>query len=1406
MITWEDFNITNKNNKQTAFENMCRIFFNYYFFNNRAIFKQKYNNSGIEIEPIQYQGKLISFQAKYIESGNVYGQIRKSMTTAIKEYSGELDIIYIFTNKDLNVKSKEYQDIVAMLNAHNISIERICNLDILSIIETKKYDTLKKLFFGKHNLTKEWFDNNLRTSLEDLEPRYVSGFNVDTSTQKYFEIKYMGEEIYDELTSILTSNRENLSNLCSELLEQLKTKEERDKTHEVNVLTEVKSIYSKLNNLIIPDQNSFASIFEWINLFKNEKEKLDEQLIEINKQLNTIQDTKAVSLFLKIREYIYRALDVIEELDMSQNTLFNSYNSNILLIEGEAGAGKSHLLGYEAEKHGNALNRTILLLGHKLISSNSPIEQIKEQLNTELSVNELLDIFEGMGEIDNSNTVIMIDALNESKYYQVWTNFLNDLVNRVEKYNHIKLIATVRTTYINLIFSHAIKNKIINNQITKITHRGFEGIVDDAVEKFFTYYKIPVITSLYSGYSFKNPLFLKIFCTCYADSKEKVGSKSITEIFNKYIEEEECKIKRALCIIDEYHYCHKILENMADYLYANKTGSIDLETLYRINKDIPRHEDIIPLILKSKILISYFYNDVDMIYFSYERMCDVLIAMIIVNKCTTVSQLRDIVSNDLLAVNKYDQFIRTNAIGIFSALSIFVSEKFNEELLSIIKDVKLSDYNRKQLVEDYLQNLIFRQDQSIDKNKLLEVLKQEINSCELKDVYLNTLLLLAGRKYNALNAMFLHSVLSNLTLSKRDYFWTIFINYQNDEACSLRHTINYFLKKQFTGDYDVKKLYAVLLIWVLTSSNRSIRDNASRSIINLLKNDYKLMLEVLDLFYNTNDPYVVQRLYGIIYGAILKSEINCEELTKISQKVFTYVFNTEKVYPDILLRDYALNIIEYAKYSNCNLDFDIKKCRPPYKSNDINVFDKDIENCYDSDYKQLRGTRLIKSSILPNLDDWYGDFGRYVFQAAISEFKNVNIKNAYLYALDYIKNVLGYDDELFSGYDHHIYGFFYERHQTVKIERIGKKYEWIAFYHILACVSDNYKLSSDYSDHPNCVYRGSWNPYVRDFDPTLDLINNDRVYNLNVNINQPIYDKWSNDPDWAKNKDDVINFSELIFLTDNNEEDWIFLHGHVKFQSSDDYNKDYQEIWRMVSAYVISKEEYDNFISKLSGKQLWGRWFPEIGDRYNVFNREYSWSPAYKDEYYNDTFDVEIDTGKTVQKKIHDERLAALKKIINEDFEPSSEKEEFTYTEVIKENIGSVKPLWNSYLWEEQYDASKTDVVGFDIPAKEIIDYYNLSQKKSGLFYKGEELIVADFSLVQGGATGLYIKKSYLDEFLEGKNYKIFWVCIGEKNDIKKENIFTVRKGGGFYDFSSLIYYKDNEIKDVSYFSNRYEH
>ncbi|MCC9080132.1 hypothetical protein LOS21_13235 [Enterococcus faecium] len=98
----------------------------------------------------------------------------------------------------------------------------------------------------------------------------------------------------------------------------------------------------------------------------------------------------------------------------------------------------------------------------------------------------------------------------------------------------------------------------------------------------------------------------------------------------------------------------------------------------------------------------------------------------------------------------------------------------------------------------------------------------------------------------------------------------------------------------------------------------------------------------------------------------------------------------------------------------------------------------------------------------------YGDFGRYTFQSALSpweeQFDIQDLSNIVVkLCLD-----LGYSPELFSEFDT-LDGRYFDRFSN-KEERIGKKYQWIAFYEILANISDNfipYNLKVTFDDEYN---------------------------------------------------------------------------------------------------------------------------------------------------------------------------------------------------------------------------------------------------------------------------------------------------------------------------------------------------
>lgn len=87
------------------------------------------------------------------------------------------------------------------------------------------------------------------------------------------------------------------------------------------------------------------------------------------------------------------------------------------------------------------------------------------------------------------------------------------------------------------------------------------------------------------------------------------------------------------------------------------------------------------------------------------------------------------------------------------------------------------------------------------------------------------------------------------------------------------------------------------------------------------------------------------------------------------------------------------------------------------------------------------GFNIIDCSMIPdtrNTPGLYGDFGRYTFQSALNYFENIDIDNLYHYAMQYIRDVLGYKNSYFTDYDLCSRRAFSDRSNTKKCERIGK--------------------------------------------------------------------------------------------------------------------------------------------------------------------------------------------------------------------------------------------------------------------------------------------------------------------------------------------------------------------------------
>lgn len=105
----------------------------------------------------------------------------------------------------------------------------------------------------------------------------------------------------------------------------------------------------------------------------------------------------------------------------------------------------------------------------------------------------------------------------------------------------------------------------------------------------------------------------------------------------------------------------------------------------------------------------------------------------------------------------------------------------------------------------------------------------------------------------------------------------------------------------------------MILYWLLISPNTELRDRATKAIICILTSHTKALIALMQKFEGIDDPYILERIYAITFGCVVNEETS-EEMNALAKYVYTAIFDKDTVYPNILLRTYAKNIIDYAQY------------------------------------------------------------------------------------------------------------------------------------------------------------------------------------------------------------------------------------------------------------------------------------------------------------------------------------------------------------------------------------------------------------------------------------------------------------------------------------------------------------
>jgi len=1365
------------------------------------------------------------------------------------------------------------------------------------ILESNFLPLITFTFFSERDFTNTFFNRQLDTSIKNLGPRFNEKLNFklpiaflfnDLSKDTVFQKRLL--KIFDDWLLGRDYSHDKL------IKEHISEVEEGLKLSKKFLLESLPQIKWKADEQIdlAPIESQIQKLIEIGDL------KLDHlynlQRIELEKDKD------------KKRDHSYRyplegEIDHIRTINRHHHTFFNDLNevnvslSNMpcLIIKGEAGSGKSHLLGDIANERKKKNLPTILLLGQQFQKGQSVWQNILSQLDLHCSKDEFLKSLNNIGRQINARVLILIDAINEGAGKELWSHELSGFIAEVSKYPFIGLALTVRSTYFNQVIPTSLK---ANENYIEATHEGFKGNEYGALSLFCSHYELEQPNFPILSPEFSNPLFLQLICDGLKQSGQKKfpqGIHGISAIFKLYL---DAIFSKLINRRDEYRLRKEMIKS-AIYELAKACFEEKYSRVLPVEKAVeifdlkfPKFQYLLDdLILENVFIQNIIKNyetekETEVIYFAYERFGDFYIANTLLESFNSKESVRNAFKkNNELSKLLEDAYWRNK--GILEAMAVLLPERFSLEIIEVFDWVFEGSHqeflgNIDEWLNHFLiDSLKWRVIESIDNKKLTAWIRSK--KFNINDhAWFNFLIELTVQKGHPFNADRLNKMLKRYTMPERDSFWLQYIKYysfsfDNDSATPIRRLIDWAWQKDISAkiDSETARLTAQTLAWILSSTFIQVRDQTTKALVNLLEEQPEALIAVLENFKDIDDLYILERLCGVVYGCALRTS-KLSSLNKIAQYVFDTFFKEANPPAHILLRDYARNTVEYALYRKIDILGNMNLIRPPHTKElpkffptdeDLKIYDRDPK---DENYKLEFGREYgqIKFSVM----SW--DFGRYTIESAVRYFCPVSFrfeerykefvnnlepkkkralkkyekrlefnssfeinkgKIGYHFGEEKIQELQAFVDEettkdiegihkLFNevelsffineikehllskqrlkesyhkpfdaekikrwivkraydlGYDAKLHGFHdtslnsYNDRSQNKIERIGKKYQWLALFEIVAILADNFKIESERwsSKKAYVFYNGPWHGYLRNIDPVFTTKNNDQDDDKQdfreTEISRSTwwqdkkYNYWNLPASqWINSIKDLPDPKHIIMRRDEDNIDWLYLRTHINWSEpravgKDKYRYDRRQFWYIIQGYLIKKRDKDKILKRFNELDFKGRWLPETHSaNLSLFNRENFWSPASQ----------ENESEKW-------EQIRGTK---------------FKCMVTTSEAVGELS------------DDKSGAHFRFDMPCRLIFEGMNLEYAPvDGEFRDNEGNIV----VVNPEHSGTLVRKDFFEKFLEQNDLDIVWCILGEKDLLSGS--FSA-SGENFYKVISGVYSLNNgEVVGSIKISNR---
>ncbi|UWR88032.1 ATP-binding protein [Phaeobacter inhibens] len=827
-----------------------------------------------------------------------------------------------------------------------------------------------RYWFDTQFLSPSWFQDQFERSKAALGHRYTRETSVELPVRRAL----LGAARNPELLTSLRDHRSELREACNEFRAEFELSGEDAET--MSGLGELLDDIERLPHEAWPVGRWRKALDQGVDIVERKYHDLIRQTY--SPSIGETERTKDRT------HHARRALEKLERVSATlQARAWEMAITPHMLITGEAGSGKSHLLADACSHQLEKKRPAVLLLGGQLTDAEI-WPQISNQLGLPLDYtrDQLLGALDAAGEAAGVRAMLCIDAINERKGCEIWPSRFAAFLKDAEAYPNVVVVLSCRTTYLPQI----VPSHLDDSKLPRLEHSGFS--MRDA-RKFLSLRNILLPDQPFLPNELRNPLFLKVCCDALDRQGKKgfpKGMQGVTDLFKMYRVALCDAVEARLKLAPRRRYPVKAIEILAKEIATTTDPLIEYDRAADLLAPICGNNpsldsDLLEALSDEGLLaiepIRENGEDSEYVRFSFERFGDHVAAQAILDATLINDTLPSPLSLDFPLSKACSR--QGAPQGVLDALAIQLPERTGVELPDAVKDT-----------DSWLiycisrENIALRRRESVTERSF-ELLEEWSDPNEIW----NARIQLALRTDGPFGLDAFHQGLLRLPMPERDAAWSIYAGESADngregeeELDTPLHDLMDWAMDARPGSLDDEAATnaAVLLTWCFSSTYRRARDRATKALVALLIASPKCGLELLRRFDKIDDPYIGERLAAVIYGAALQSAWTDAELTKIAQMTLNHYFVQNNPPVDLLWRDHLVGLLEYSGHRGCVLDIPAaSQLQPPFDSPWPLEFAPDMERGKDPRNSETSWD-IISST------DQHGDFASYVIKYAIQDW------------------------------------------------------------------------------------------------------------------------------------------------------------------------------------------------------------------------------------------------------------------------------------------------------------------------------------------------------------------------------------------------------------------------------------